>query len=156
MPLYEINVDCWNTSKGETQSTVNFKPIDELKASAASRIVRPHVLSEHPGFDASLAIGTLTVNMQHKLTAPEIRRESSLSEEEPAKEIDISRRVSDIVAEEIVEKKKFEQDLLNSKANSEGDLEKMHKFISIQFNEGVSCDFCNKKVPFKISAQCCI
>lgn len=68
IPLYEINVDCWNTTKGETQSTVHFKPIDELKASAISKLTHSHVISDHPGFDSCLSVGSITMNFQHDLT----------------------------------------------------------------------------------------
>ena len=41
-------------------------------------------------------------------------------------------------------------------ANSESmnDDGSMHKFVSVQFNESVACEFCNKKIWFKNAYQC--
>ncbi len=68
MPVNELNVDCWMTSKGETQTTAYFKPLEELKAaSIISRITRSHVVSDHPGFDPNMSVGTLTLNVNHRI-----------------------------------------------------------------------------------------
>ena len=67
MPLYEINVDCWNTIQGETQSTIHFSPLDELKASAISKLSHSHVISDHPGFDSCLSVGSITLKFKHVL-----------------------------------------------------------------------------------------
>lgn len=81
VPLYEINVDCWNTTKGETQSTFHFSPIDELKASAISKLTHSHVVSDHPGFDACLSVGSLVLNFQHKLPPRDKEISQLLSDE---------------------------------------------------------------------------
>lgn len=90
LPLNELAVDCWNTSKGETQTTCHFNPIEEFKVkahlhneltdkrkfahlefrkatAAIARLTRSHVISDHPGFEPSLTMGAITVNVQHTL-----------------------------------------------------------------------------------------
>ena len=77
MPLHECILDCWNTSKGETQTTVQFKPVEVLgRASAISRSIRPHAISDHPGFDANLAHGSLTLNIRHKLDYAKLQQQT--------------------------------------------------------------------------------
>lgn len=50
------------------QATYHFNPIEEFKATAAiSRLTRSHVINDHPGYEPSLAMGTITVNIQHNL-----------------------------------------------------------------------------------------
>jgi hypothetical protein len=94
LPVNELNVDCWMTSKGETQTTAYFKPLEELKASSIisrfldfkiqieififlfffklifvylSRNPRNHVISDHPGFDPNISVGCLTLHVSHRL-----------------------------------------------------------------------------------------
>ena len=153
MPLSEINVDCWNTSKGETQSTVHFTPIDELKASASTRLSHSHVISGHPGFDACLSVGSMIVNFKHNIEDSNQRPPT-----EPASDLirtdskNVGRDLSEKIASELVDQNKLEADykfqLLNPDANLTNQVDdgSIHKFASIQFNDIVICEFCNKKV----------
>jgi hypothetical protein len=54
VPLYEVSVDCYNTLKGETQSTIHFSPLEETKASSSSsisvtKLAKAHPLNDHLG-----------------------------------------------------------------------------------------------------------
>jgi hypothetical protein len=192
MPLHEICIDCWNTLKGETQSCVYFRPVEEPRASAAvSRLARSHVISNHPGFDSQIAVGALTFNMQHKMTSSQtaslvgakdstssllsinsastnINNNSSSDEEGKAQLTSLSNKnIVEKIVDELIEQNSMqsefnrrERDLLsniNSSINgtsaggtlSNGIVDNdisIHRFISVQFNEGVTCEFCNKKV----------
>lgn len=54
------------------QSVYHFNPIEEFKATAAiSRLTRSHVINDHPGYDPSVAMGTITLNIQHNLSPNE-------------------------------------------------------------------------------------
>jgi hypothetical protein len=144
VPLNEISVDCWNTNKGETESTIYFKPLEELKASAISKLTKSHVLSDHPGFDTTISIGSLTINFLHKI--------NSKSENE---NLDLASKV----AEELVEQNLVEIELNKQIADSnmignEVDDGSIHKFLNVQFNDMVVCEFCNKKIWFKNAYRC--
>ena len=72
LPVAELSVDCWLTSRGETQSFAYFKPLEEMKAaSVISRLPRSHVISDHPGFDPNVSIGLISLNFKHKLNPDE-------------------------------------------------------------------------------------
>lgn len=144
LPLNEISVDCWNTNKGETESTIYFKPLEELKASAMSKLTKSHVLSDHPGFDANISIGSLTINFLHKLNT---------------KSGDDSLDLSSKVADELVEQNLVEIELNKQIADTnlignEVDDGSIHKFLNVQFNDMVVCEFCNKKIWFKNAYRC--
>ena len=148
LPLNDINVDCWTTNKGETQSTIYFKPVEELKASAISKLTKSHVISDHPGFDANISIGSLTVNFVHKLNM-----NGSIQQSENSKK---SLNLASKIADELVEQNLVEAELNKQIANStlmsnEVDDGSIHKFINVQFNDTVICEFCNKKVVLKYS-----
>jgi len=150
LPLHEINVDCWNTSKGETQTTVHFNPLDEFKASAASaKLSRSHVISDHPGFDSSLSVGSLTINFQHVL---KISHQVSTTSANQLNQNFDERKITDTIVEELVEQNIIQTNISksdninNELSNDDGSI---HKFVSIQFNESVACEFCNKKVKNK-------
>ena len=149
MPLHEINVDCWNTSKGETQTTVHFNPLDEFKASAASaKLSRSHVISDHPGFDSSLSVGSLTINFQHVLKKSQQVATSSSTNQCVNQNFD-ERQITDTIVEELVEQNIIQSSISKSEnTNNESSIDdgSIHKFVSIQFNESVACEFCNKKV----------
>ncbi len=170
MPLYEINIDCWNTSKGETQSKVHFKPIDEVKASAASRLARSHVISDHPGFDSCLSVGSITLGFHHNLVTDqneqkshsqqqslEIKSESNLDSlpNEDNFIQNFNQNLTEKIVDELVEQNKlkleFKKELSDPQANQAAFVDdgSIHKFTSIQFNEIVICEFCNKKVNKK-------
>jgi hypothetical protein len=77
LPVHELCVDCWLTSGGETRRSAHFTPIggeEGLRGAAAvvSRITRSHVLSDHPGFDANVAVGMLTMSVNHQLVAQKV------------------------------------------------------------------------------------
>lgn len=151
IPMHEVSVDCWNTSKGETQSTVHFQPLDELKASAISRLTKSHVISDHPGFDSKLSVGTLTLNFQHVLDSCTNEGEQiSVNSKDTRKDSLSSQTIANKIGDELVEQNLLETDL--NKKLAEGALEEdnddgsIHKFVNVQFNENVFCKFCNKKV----------
>jgi hypothetical protein len=135
-------VDCWHTSKGESQSLLYFKPIEELKASAISKLTRSHVISDHPGFDSNLSVGALVVNFQHKI--------------ETTKE-----QLTHSIADELISQNHLETELsaqiTDSQANgglAEIDDGSIHKFVNVTFNDMVVCEFCNKKIWFKNAYRC--
>lgn len=179
--MNEITVDCWNTSKGETQTMYHFNPIEEFKATATiARLVRSHVISDHPGFEPNLMVGTVTLNIQHDISAAAAATNSSSSisdveettsnngsssktirEEAVADEKIVANKIGD----DLVEMKKLELDLeskhptglLLAAANLSDDVEDdgtTHKFININFTETVTCQSCNKKVR-ESSFFCC-
>lgn len=177
IPLYEINVDCWNTTKGETQSSVHFSPLDELKASAISKLSHSHVISDHPGFDSCLSVGSITLKFKHEL--PLDNEQESSRSESSASGGDLSDRndedyllddVSDpetrpvvdpkditgTVVEQIVDQDRLRTELKSELANigSKGveqvDDGSIHKFSVINFNEMVLCEFCNRKVKKRL------
>jgi hypothetical protein len=200
VPLHEICLDCWNTLKGETQSCVYFRPVEEPRASAAvSRLARSHVISNHPGFDSQIAVGALTFNMQHKMNSSQVNglagikgssssllstnstctnsnaNNNSSSDDEGKSQFTsaCSKNLVDKIVDELIEQNSLqsefnrrERDLMsntNSVTNGTGvggtasngivdnDIS-IHRFISVQFNEGVACEFCNKKVKHKLSS----
>ena len=146
--MCEINVDCWNTSKGETQTTVHFSPLDEFKASAASKLSRSHVISDHPGFDSSISVGALTINFQHKLKKDQDTTTTTEAQQIENDEVDIP-QLTETIVEELVEQNKNQiifhktEKILNDNLVDDGSI---HKFYSVQFNESVACEFCHKKV----------
>ncbi len=155
LPLHECIVDCWNVSKGETQTTVHFRPIEELKASAISRVIKSHVLASHPGFDSNLSVGSLTLNIQHKLA--EKSDKTNLNDNEDIDLVELNQNVSNKIADELVEQKALETELNKKLADgilpsftnsSTGDSDdgSIHKFLNVQFNDITICEFCNKKV----------
>ena len=159
LPLHECIVDCWNVSKGETQTTIHFRPIEELKASAISRVIKSHVLASHPGFDSNLSVGSLTLNIQHKLAEPNDL--SNVNNNIDVDLVELNQNVSNKIADELVEQKVLETELnkkladgisvngINNGANGENDDGSIHKFVNVQFNDITICEFCNKKVSYK-------
>ena len=147
--MHEINVDCWNTTKGETQTTVHFSPLDEFKASAATaKLSRSHVISDHPGFDSSLSVGTLTINFQHILKKSQITSSPPINVSQPEQDFD-EKKLTETIVDELVEQNAIQSTISKSdQPNTESAVDdgSIHKFVSIQFNESVACEFCNKKV----------
>lgn len=141
VPLNELAIDCWSTTKGESQSTFYFKPIEEFRASAVSRITKSHVISDHFGFDCNVALGNLTINFQHFISHTDINKKD----------------ISSKIAQEINSKApaSFNQDKSSRQfadmggeaspavIDSELDDGSVHKFMSIQFNQIVNCEICN-------------
>ncbi len=124
IPLYEINVDCWNTTKGETQSTVHFSPVDELKASAISKLSHSHVISDHPGFDSCLSVGSVTINFQHELPSTDqdlsnLVSKKSLIENASKKQENTSdeEQITTSVVDEELEQKKIAMSLTDKIVN---------------------------------------
>jgi hypothetical protein len=163
LPLHECIVDCWNVSKGETQTTIHFRPVEELKASAISRVIKSHVLASHPGFDSNLSVGSLTLNIQHKLAEP--NNLSSVNNNEDIDLVELNQNVSNKIANELVEQKVLETELnkkladgisvngITNGAIGENDDGSIHKFLNVQFNDITICEFCNKKVSFNILTE---
>lgn len=150
--MNEISVDCWNTSKGETQTMYHFKPIEEFKATAAiSRLARSHVISDHPGFEPNLAMGTITLNMHHDIFAQTNTEEKQNKNESVVPEL-TDYLLANKIAENLVEQKAMELELEAKQAtgilNSLDDTDDgtTHKFLNITFTENVTCQSCNKKV----------
>lgn len=175
LPLNEVTVDCWHTSKGETQSLYHFNPIEEFKATAAiTRLTRSHVINDHPGYEPTLAMGTVTLNIQHTITndssnsptqvatptTGNVQDKSMTSSSESSGGSPTSRcdekSLANQIADELVEQKATEIEL--EKKNWNGiagagvgfeDVEDdgtTHKFVNITFTETVICQSCNKKV----------
>jgi hypothetical protein len=147
LPINEINVDCWSTSKGESQSTCcYFNPIEEVtKASVISKLTKSHVLADHPGFDANISMGSLTVNFVHKL-------------DKSIEETDLVGQISDqMVEQNLVEvelNKQINEGTLVTNGHDLVDDGSIHKFLNVQFNETVVCEFCSKKIWFKNAYRC--
>lgn len=164
--MNEINVDCWNTTKGETQTTVYFRPIEEFRASAISKLTRSHVISDNFGFDANISLGSLTLNIQHKLT----NNDSDQVNKDDNKVLD-SHDIASIIADDLLENKLIESELNknvnlpnannignnsiknNNSSESLNDDASLHKFLNVQFNQMVNCEICNKKVNFLKTEQ---
>lgn len=148
IPLNELAIDCWSTTKGESQSTFYFKPIEEMRASAVSRITKSHVISDHFGFDCNMALGNLTVNFKHLIK----------NQHETDKK-DIASKIAQEIAEKCSssqEKKNQTADMSDTitEANSENDDGSMHKFMFVQFNQIVNCEICKRKIWFKSAYKC--
>ena len=157
LPLHECIVDCWNVSKGETQTTINFRPIEELKASAMSRIIKSHVLASHPGFDSNIAVGSLTLNIQHKLIDSSSENNNENINAENVDDLnELNQNVSSKIADELVGQKQFESEMNKKNVESNtingysgpisDDDGSIHKFVNVSFNDITLCEFCNKKV----------
>lgn len=145
--LNELAIDCWSTTKGESQSTFYFKPIEELRASAVSKMAKSHVISDHLGFDYNVAIGNLTINFQHFINKKDMEKK------------DISAKIG----QEIIDKSQLDQTASKQSAdigehgvdlNSQSDDGSVHKFMSVQFNQIVNCEICKKKIWFKNAYKC--
>jgi len=160
LPLNEINVDCWNTSKGETQTTAHFCPLDEFKASAASaKMSKSHVISTHAGFDSSLSVGSLTLNFQHKLkkTLVQDQLQPAIVGQDQLSVVEIDeKKLTDTIVDELNEQNLIQTNFSKSEKESESIIDdgSIHKFVPIQFNESVACEFCNKKIWFKNAFKC--
>lgn len=177
IPLNEVTVDCWNTTKGETQSSIHFSPLDELKASAISKLSHSHVISDHPGFDSCLSVGSITLKFKHELPL-ENDQESVRSESSATNGDDLSDRndedfllddasdpetvsvvdpkdITGTVVEQIVDQDRLAMEFKGELANigpkglEQIDDGSIHKFSVINFNEMVVCEFCNRKVGIK-------
>jgi hypothetical protein len=150
MPLNECLVDCWSVSKGESQFTMHFLPIDEPKASITKQN-RTQFLMDHKGFDPTLTLGFVTINLQHVLH----KNENKCEKEQQREQAILTEKVN----EELVEHKKLEDEYkekMKEKLNQDeqDDDGSTHKFVTIQFNDSVNCEFCNKKIWFKNAYQC--
>lgn len=148
IPLNELVIDCWSTTKGESQSTFYFKPIEEMRASAVSRITKSHVISDHFGFDCNMALGNLTINFQHLINNQQVTEKKEIASR---------------IAQEIVEKCSSDQEKKNQTAdtgdnaigpNTENDDGSVHKFMFVQFNQIVNCEICKRKIWFKSAYKC--
>lgn len=153
--------------KGETKQTCYFKPI-ETKASAQSR---PHVLSNHPGFDETLTSGAVTLLFEHIMPPPStsstdkvddlskksakntktslvndsenLNKQQLLIENSKETFNTIKNTVSQVIDNLFEEVK---PDSNNNRIQND-DIDKYtHKFVNVQFNETVFCSFCNRKV----------
>jgi hypothetical protein len=152
----------------------HFHPIEEFKATAAiGRLTRSHVISDHPGFDPNLTMGTITLNIRHSLTGPNSGGEKTSSgsdtssaetpqandeakaliSETSVANSDQEKVVANTIADVLVEQKKAEVDLesrhptgLLTNFEDVEDDGTTHKFMNITFTETVSCQSCNKKV----------
>lgn len=174
IPLNEITVDCWNTTKGESQSSIHFCPLDELKASAISKLSHSHVISDHPGFDSCLSVGSITLKFKHELPQNDqesVRSESSgatngddlsdrndedyllddASDPETVPVVD-PKDITGTVVEQIVDQDRLRMEFKGELANNDRkkleqiDDGSIHKFSVINFNEMVMCEFCKRKV----------
>ena len=157
----------------------HFHPIEEFKATAAiGRLTRSHVISDHPGFDPNLTMGTITLNIRHSLTGPTNsggEKTSSGSDTSSAEtpqandeakalisetavaSSDQEKVVANTIADVLVEQKKAEVELesrhptgLLTNFEDVEDDGTTHKFMNITFTETVSCQSCNKKVRIMI------
>ncbi|CAF0799003.1 unnamed protein product [Brachionus calyciflorus] len=154
VPLNELAVDCWSTSKGETQTVYFFRPIEELKASAISKIAKSHVISDHLGFDSNIALGNLTINFQHSLDESSDIDEPNLAIQIAKDLVDNNLLECELVKQENNRNNNLDLNVPDNDLNNDNDDCSLHKFVNVQFNRMVLCETCNKKIWFKNAYQC--
>lgn len=120
------------------------------------------MLSDHPGFNSNLTIGSLTVSFQHQLQSSELCESESLQQINQPTNANLEETkqfLANKIADELIEQKNIQSEfnknqivLNNNNLNGliENADESAHKFIHYQFNDTVACEFCNKKVSFFI------
>ncbi len=157
-----MSVDCCSTGQGETQSSVYFRPLAELKSSSViTKISRSHVISDHPGFDPNASIGLLVLHVQHNLDkCDDVESEEKKDQERYSStnlkknEID-KKEIVNIIGENLIDQYNIEREIRHN--NEEGAYnyldeindDSTHKFITYICNDTKVCEYCNKKVRIK-------